>query len=331
MASNREEIVDSPTETPEAPKDHSDEREPSLASYATIVGIVTGLFGMLLTVGFILLPSATLHEKTLVIGASLAVSVAGLTGVGAWRSPRKFGLTMLAVGLAVACLVDLSMTAAGRTQATLRATSRPTPKLSTTPSPSPTETSSPPASASVSRTEAVRHTYSTQSPTTQTSTSTLVTGTKKPQHNGVSAPVYLSNQTGSPGSDQEWVAPVNGPWTINGTKYSQSLGYPNLCNKTTPVTYYLGKPYGHFLAETGIADHGAAANKGTGVTFTVYWKSGSGNFTLLRSASVLAGDPTLLDAPIPPGTTELQLTTTVMDAACMTGSTLVWGNARLVP
>jgi hypothetical protein len=103
-----------------------------------------------------------------------------------------------------------------------------------------------------------------------------------------------------------------------------------LCAKVTPIIYYLGKPYRHFLAETGIADHWAAADKGTGVTFTVYWKSGSGNFTLLRSSSALAGDPALLDAPIPPGTTELQLTTTVMDAACMNGSTPVWGNARLV-
>jgi hypothetical protein len=220
MASNREEIVDSPPGAPVVPKDHSDEREPSLAGYATIVGIVTGLFGMLLTVGFILLPSATLHEKSLVIGASLAVSVAGLTGVGAWRSPRKFGLTMLAVGLAVACLVDLSMTAAGRTQATLRGAGRPAPRLSTIPSPSPTEPSSPSASASVSRTETAGYVHSTPTQTSTTSASRQVTGSKRPQHNGVSGPVYLSDQTGSPASDQGWVAPVNGSWTINGTKYS---------------------------------------------------------------------------------------------------------------
>jgi hypothetical protein len=60
------------------------EQEQSLTRYATIVGIVTGLFGMLLGVGLVLLPSATTREKVLVIAACLAVSVAGLTG-GAWR------------------------------------------------------------------------------------------------------------------------------------------------------------------------------------------------------------------------------------------------------
>jgi uncharacterized membrane protein YfcA len=95
MASHKKERTDLPAE---APKKRDESEEQSLARYATTVGIVTGLFGMLFGVGFILLPAATMREKVLVIGASLAVAVAGLTGVGAWRSPRRFGLTMFAGG-----------------------------------------------------------------------------------------------------------------------------------------------------------------------------------------------------------------------------------------
>jgi hypothetical protein len=84
MASRKKERTDSPAEAPEK-RDESEEQ--SLARYATTVGIVTGLFGMLFGVGFILLPAATMREKVLVIGASLAVAVADLTGVPALFRP----------------------------------------------------------------------------------------------------------------------------------------------------------------------------------------------------------------------------------------------------
>jgi hypothetical protein len=121
MASHEKQRAGSSAETS---ANLDEEREQSLTRYATIVGIVTGLFGMLLGVGLILLPSATTREKVLVIAACLAVSVAGLTGVGAWRSPRKFGLTMLAGGLAIVCLADLPIAAADKAQATSQSTPR---------------------------------------------------------------------------------------------------------------------------------------------------------------------------------------------------------------
>jgi hypothetical protein len=328
MASHKKERSGSPAEPayPAEPREaHADKPDQSLAGYATTVGVVTGLFGMLFAVGLILLPSATTRERVLVIGASLAVSVAGLTGVGAWRSPRRFWLTMLAGGLAIICLADLSIVAASGSQPTARAASRGiiTPRSSDQPTgqPSPAHRSSPavkPHSADGS---------------------SIKTSTVSRASSHVGNPVFLSALSGQPGSDQqsasgqEWVGPAPGPWKMNKTEYSESLGYPALCNKTTPVIYYLGKPYSQFIAEVGIADGWSPVDRGVEAAFEVDWKSGSGGFKLLSKADTAPSDyPSLLQVRIPVGTTALQLTTNVLDSACMHGSTtIVWGDARLAP
>jgi hypothetical protein len=321
MASHAKASADSPTK---APADPDEKQEQSLTRYATVVGIVTGLFGMSLGVGLILLPSATILERMLVIGACLAVSVAGLTGVGAWRSPRKFGLTMLAGGLAIACLADLSITAAEKALGTprpitgprarpstaassTRPTSSPTPGHSTKPSPTPTPSPS----------------------TTGPAHKVLVVPPVSPTPSPSPTAVYLSNLTGNP--SQVAHAPVPGHWTLDGKNYSQSLGYlPPTCTSPNSITYNLdGKSYGYFIAEVGVADGYASVDQTTQIGFTVNAKIGSGGFQSLGSVSAAAGgNPAPLDVAIPPGTEELQLVATMSDG-CMSRSTSVWGNARL--
>lgn len=59
MASHAKVRADAPAK---APADSDHEQEQSLTRYATVVGIVTGLFGMSLGVGLLLLPAATILE-----------------------------------------------------------------------------------------------------------------------------------------------------------------------------------------------------------------------------------------------------------------------------
>jgi hypothetical protein len=165
----------------EAPADIDAEQELSLTRYSTIVGIVTELFGMLLGVGLILLPSATIREKVLVIAACLAVSVAGLTGVGAWRSPRKFGLTMLAGGLAIVCLADLSIAAADKAQATSQSTTAPLAK---------TSAANPPALVTLSPT--------TGRPTAPAASSTITTAATRQSATSSPTPTPPPSPTPSP-------------------------------------------------------------------------------------------------------------------------------------
>lgn len=307
----------------EDPNKHDDDPEQSLAHYATTVGIVTGLFGMLSAVGLILLPSETIREKILVIAASLAVSVAGLTGVGAWRSRRKFGLTALAGGLAIVCLAALSFVAASGVRSAARATPRGSsgaqPGASRKIGPSKTPHGASPSGSS----------HPTIAPSSRRSphpTPSVSTGPSPAVD-----PIYLSELTGDPGSDQGWVAPIKGPQSINNTEYRQSLGYRNLCTNNTSVIYHLGRPYKNLVAEVGLADGWSAEeDNGTEATFTVDAGTGAGAFTLVTAATAEGGRPSLLDTPLPTGTTELELTTKIMDG-CMQDSTVVWGNARVVP
>jgi hypothetical protein len=59
---------------------------------------------VLLTIGFVFLPASTLPEKMYVLFTCLALSAACVTGIGAWRSARRFGLTAASVCVAVVCL-----------------------------------------------------------------------------------------------------------------------------------------------------------------------------------------------------------------------------------
>ena len=82
------------------------DRGPRLTEQAgVIIGIATGVLGVLLTIGFVFLPAGTLAEKMYVLFACLALSAASVTGIGAWQSGRRFGLTAASVCVAVVCLV----------------------------------------------------------------------------------------------------------------------------------------------------------------------------------------------------------------------------------
>jgi hypothetical protein len=313
MASHAKVSADSPAK---APADPDDKQEQSLTRYATVVGIVTGLFGMSLGVGLILLPSATILERVLVIGACLAVSVAGLTGVGAWRSPRKFGLTMLAGGLAIACLADLSITAAAKALGTSRPITGPRSRPSPTTSPIRPKASKRPGHS-----------------TTPTSSASPTSSAPKATAPPVSPPpsptmIFLSSLTGS--ADQVGEAPESGPFAIKGTTYGQSIGYAPTATCTSPnkIIYDLGSnSYKSFLAEVGVADGWISADQTTVVGFTVYGKTSTGNFSQIGSIATQPKDPDQLNLPIPPGTVELELDTTLSNG-CL-HSAMVWGNARL--
>ena len=81
-------------------------RGPRLTEQAgAVIGIFTGVLGVLLSIGFVFLPVVTLPEKIYVLGACLALSAASVAGIGAWRSGRRFGLTAASVCVAVICLV----------------------------------------------------------------------------------------------------------------------------------------------------------------------------------------------------------------------------------
>ena len=322
MASHKKE----PPRTPAAgPEKHDDDPEQSLARYATTVGVVTGLFGMLFGVGLILLPSATIREKVLVIAASLAVSVAGLTGVGAWRSRRRFGLTALAGGLAIVSLAGLSVVAASGVRSTAHAATGSS-SAAQSGDIRKTGSSKKTAHASLSPTSSPVRTHGPSSGGSSHATDSASTGPSPAVD-----PIYLSKLTGDPGSDQRWVGPLGGSWAIGGIKYTQSLGYSVLCNHNTPVIYDVDKTDRTFLAEVGVADGGSADDKETQVMFIVGAGTGGGSFTTLTSATAKAEYPSSLDVPLPSGTTELELTTNIMDGACMGGSTIVWGNARVTP
>lgn len=105
-----------PAETPdEAPSDAPGEidetYERSLGWYATVVAITTGIFGALLAIGLTLLPTATLGEKSLVVGACLALAAASFIGVGAWQSARRFAATAAVTALGIVSLAALSIAA----------------------------------------------------------------------------------------------------------------------------------------------------------------------------------------------------------------------------
>jgi NPCBM/NEW2 domain len=315
MASHAKVSADSPAK---APADPEDKQERSLTRYATVVGIVTGLFGMSLGVGLILLPSATILERVLVIGACLAVSVAGLTGVGAWRSPRRFGLTMLASGLAIACLADLSITAAEKALGTSRSITEPRSRPSVTTSPIRSSASKKPG-----------HPTTRTTPTSTASTSPVhKVAVVSPVSRSSPTTVYLSNLTWS--ADQVGEAPEPGRFTINGATYSQSIGYAPTAACTSPneIIYDLGSnSYKSFLAEVGVADGYMPTDQTTVVGFTVYGKTSTGNFSKIISVAAQPRNPDQLNLPIPPGTVELELDTTLSDG-CL-HSAMVWGNARL--
>jgi hypothetical protein len=295
----------------ESERTDSAELERSLGWYAAAVGITTGIFGALLAIGLALLPTTTLGEKALIIGAALALSAAGLAGVGAWRSARRFTATAIAAGLAILFLASLSVAAgnnAGTQQIQDGARS-----LEASASGKHAQSTSSTIPAAVAS-----HPASTQSPTAQPSPS--------------GRPVYLSDLTGTVNS--LYPSPESGKWSITGTAYDHSLGYPDLCASSTggpislSVTYTISGSYRYFTAEVGVADGAAPDDQNQQVTFEVDGPDDGGSSNELGSKSAQYGRPTTIKLPIH-GITQLTLTTG-QTSGCIS-STVIWGDARLVP
>jgi hypothetical protein len=76
-----------------------------------VIGITTGILGGLLAAGFAFLPVDTPTEKGWIFVACLALSVASVTGIGAWRNARRFALTATCMFVTVISLASLSVAA----------------------------------------------------------------------------------------------------------------------------------------------------------------------------------------------------------------------------
>jgi hypothetical protein len=201
-----------------------------------IIGIVTGVLGTLLAVGFALLPTATGADKIYIIVASLALSMAAVSGIGAWRSGRRFTFTAISTGLALVCLAGLSVAAqTGPVQVTQSNNT----SASDSPSTTQTTTVSPIATTST-----------TSSPTpspSQASQSSV-------QNSGSQSLIDMTPVSGSSSSFQ------SGPQSVDGKSYQQTLydtWNDNLCGynySPDTATYELNYKYRQLHMIVGLAD-----------------------------------------------------------------------------
>ena len=201
---------------------------------SVVMSIVTGVLSALLAIGLTLLPTATGAEKSYIVIASLALSVAAVTGIGAWRSGRRFAFTAILTGLAVICLAGLSVAAqAGSTQAPQSAFN----SASGSPGNEPTAASP-------------IMTASTSSPAPNSS-QTPPPG--KPD-GGTQSLIDMTPVNGSSSSFQ------SGPEPVKGKSYQQTLydtWDDDNCGYYYPpdsVTYELNYKYRKFHAVVGLAD-----------------------------------------------------------------------------
>lgn len=89
----------------------ADEDERQRSRYVAAVGTAGTVLGLLIAIGWAFLPVSTLLEKTLVLLACCALSLASWIGFGAWRSAARFAFVAVAGGAAIICLGALSVAA----------------------------------------------------------------------------------------------------------------------------------------------------------------------------------------------------------------------------
>jgi hypothetical protein len=225
----------SPKFSAEPPAAPSEDRGRLTEKAGVVISIVTGVLGALLAVGFALLPTSTGAEKGYIIFAALALSIAAVSGIGAWRSGRRFAFTATSTGLAIICLAGLSVAAqAGPTKAPpsmdIPASGSPNSDQPTT---APTNTTAPTSSATLN-----------SSPTSPPGTA-----------DGGSQPLIdITPVSGSSSSFQ------SGPQGVNAHSYQQTLydtwdDY-NCDGSYSPdsTTYELNYKYRQFSAVVGLAD-----------------------------------------------------------------------------
>jgi NPCBM/NEW2 domain-containing protein len=101
----------SSTQPPGVPEAHEADTGRLTEKVNALFGVAGGVFTVLTTAGFIFLPTSTTAEQGLVLGACLSVSAAAASGLGAWRSGRRFAITAVLVTSALACLACLASAA----------------------------------------------------------------------------------------------------------------------------------------------------------------------------------------------------------------------------
>jgi Swt1-like HEPN/NPCBM/NEW2 domain len=293
----------SATGTPPAPESHRMPPPPGprglmTGNIAMLAILAAGMFAVLVVTGLVLLPSATLAEKGLIVVACVSLSAAGLAGLGAWRSLRRFAAVATAGGLAVVCLAGLSVTAARNTRAEL-------------------------TRSTGSHSSASDRPRGNSTPTTGSSPSTGPSPTAQATSN---SPQYLA---GLPADSGDSDAPQSGSWTIQGHTYAHSIGYGGL-GQSVSITYELKGSYRAFLATIGVNDDADPIDQNTPVEFIVYGNPGGGSNSVLSDQTVQWGKPGSVDVDLR-GATTLTLVTESASGLISPSSIAVWGNARLFP
>jgi NPCBM/NEW2 domain len=141
------------------------------------------------------------------------------------------------------------------------------------------------------------------------------------------ATLYLADQTGITGGGAGDDSPESGKWTMAGTTYPHSIGYPGLGQGYGYVTFTLNGSYKYFIATVGVADSADPNDQSTTVTFEV--DDGSGNE--LGSKAAQYGNPQVIKVPLQ-GITSLTLLTNAPAGfyADSNAFVAVWGDAQVV-
>jgi hypothetical protein len=118
-------------------------------------------------------------------------------------------------------------------------------------------------------------------------------------------------------------------WKMKDHVYAHSIGYPGDCVAAYSVTYNLNGSYKWFDAMVGIANAADPQDEGTGsqVEFKVLADPGGGPMRTIYDNSTSWGSPIPIHENVR-GATILTLKTS---ACIQSGSSAVWGDARLLP
>jgi hypothetical protein len=274
-------------------------------SVAGAGGFALAIFGATYAASLGILPSSTLAEKFLSFLDSVALSIAGTMGVGAWRSGKRFSVTVISAGLSITFLAMLSIVAASQGRINARAMNSPNTRgIGQTKGTKPAVISPSEASAAAS-------------PSTPATSPTSVVGD----------PLYLAGSLTGSGSAWE-----NGRWKLSGVTYAHSLGDPDPCMASDPdsVTYQLNDSYSKFIATVSVADNADPIDRYTPLAFEVDGSPNTdGSTNELGTKSAQWHQPAKMTIPLPKGTNSLTLA--ISEPGDCESSVGVWGNAEVLP
>jgi hypothetical protein len=139
------------------------------------------------------------------------------------------------------------------------------------------------------------------------------------------ATLYLANVSGvtHQGSD----LPNTENWTISGTHYADSIGYPSMC-KSESISFALNGSYTYFIATFGVADTMATSDKSAVIDFEVDDSAGN----IITDGTAQYGRPQKINVRIHGSTLIILKTNDDSNPYCFTSndSVAVWGGARVV-